>query len=66
MAGSGVNQDMSDRPENVDDLRGLAARLRSLAMTAPPIADRLRQIADETDDFADAMALRQRPYLRPD
>jgi hypothetical protein len=49
---------MADRPEDVHYLRGLAARLRSLAMTEPNIADRVRQIADETDDRADAMAAR--------
>ncbi|HXE29053.1 MAG TPA: hypothetical protein VN656_11095 [Stellaceae bacterium] len=52
---------MPDRPEDIHYLRGLAARLRSLAMTEPNIADRLRQIADEADDRADAMASRLRP-----
>jgi hypothetical protein len=49
---------MLDRPEDVHYLRGLAARLRSLAITEGHIADQLRQIADETDDRADAMAAR--------
>ena len=52
---------MSDIPEDMhDDLRGLATRLRSLAMIEPTIADRLRQIADETEDHADAMVRRSR------
>jgi hypothetical protein len=38
-----------------DDLRELAARLRSLAMVEPRIADQLRQIADAADDRADRM-----------
>ncbi len=46
---------MPDRPEDIDYLRGLAARLRALAMIEPNIADQLRQMADETDDRADAM-----------
>jgi hypothetical protein len=54
-------QDMSDRPEDIHYLRGLAARLRSLAMTEPNIADQLRQMADEADDRADAIESRQRP-----
>ncbi len=49
---------MSDRPEDIHYLRGLAARLRSLAMTEPTIADQLRQMADEADDRADAMESR--------
>jgi hypothetical protein len=52
---------MPDRPEDIHNLRGLAARLRSLAMTEPNIADQLRQMADEADDRADAMASRLRP-----
>jgi hypothetical protein len=52
---------MIDRPEDIDYLRGLAARLRALAMTEPSIADQLRQMADETDDRADAMASQPRP-----
>lgn len=52
---------MHDRPEDVHFLRGLAARLRSLAMTEPTIAEQLRQRADETDDRADAMATRPGP-----
>jgi hypothetical protein len=52
---------MADRPEDVHYLRGLAARLRSLAMTEANIADQLRQIADETDDRADAMEARLTP-----
>jgi hypothetical protein len=52
---------MSDRPEEILYLRGLAARLRSLAMTEPNIADELRQMANEADDRADAMESRLRP-----
>ena len=52
---------MSDRPEDIHYLRGLAARLRSLAMTEPNIADQLRQMADEADDRADGIESRQRP-----
>jgi hypothetical protein len=51
---------MPDTPEDSRYLRGLAARLRSLAMIEPTIADRLRQIADEAEDRADAMASRSR------
>jgi hypothetical protein len=50
----------SDRPEDIRYLRGLAARLRSLAMIEPAIADQLRQIADEAEDRADAMGPRSR------
>ena len=57
---------MPARPEDVPFLRGLAARLRSLAMTESAIADQLRQMADETDDRADAMALRLMPRGRAD
>ena len=57
---------MANRPEEVDYLRGLAARLRSLAMTQPNIAAQLRQIADETEDRADLMALRQSHQPRLD
>jgi hypothetical protein len=53
---------ISDGPEEIHHLRGLAARLRSLAMTEPSIAGQLRQIADEADDRADAMVA---PRLRP-
>jgi hypothetical protein len=49
---------MTDRPEDIHYLHGLAARLRALAMTEPNIADQLRQMADETDDRADAMESR--------
>jgi hypothetical protein len=52
---------MPDRSEDVHYLRGLAARLRSLAMTEPTIAEQLRQMADETDNRADAMAARPGP-----
>jgi hypothetical protein len=51
---------MPDRPEDIHHLRGLAARLRALAMTDLNIADQLRQMADEADDRADAMASRLR------
>jgi hypothetical protein len=57
---------MPDRPEDIHYLRGLAARLRSLAMMEANIADPLRQLADETDDRADAMAARLRPRGRLD
>ena len=53
---------ISDEPEEIHHLRGLAARLRLLAMTEPSIAGQLRQIADEADDRADAMVA---PRLRP-
>ena len=53
---------MPNRPEDIHYLRGLAARLRALAMMEPAIADQLRQVADETDDRADAMA--SRPEFR--
>jgi hypothetical protein len=46
---------ISNTPE--DDLRALAQRLRSLAMTEPHIADRLRQIADAADEHADGMVM---------
>ena len=52
---------MPDRPEDIRYLRGLAARLRSLAAIDPTIADQLRRIADETDDRADAMESRLYP-----
>jgi hypothetical protein len=52
---------MTDRLDDIHHLRGLAARLRSLAMTEPAIADQLREMADETDDRADAMASRRPP-----
>lgn len=55
---------MPDRPEDVHYLHGLAARLRSLATMEPHIADQLRQIADETDARADAMAVRLDPRGR--
>jgi len=57
---------MSERAEDIHQLRGLAARLRSLAMIEPNIADQLRAIADATDDRADAMASRQKGRGRPD
>lgn len=57
---------MANRLEEVDYLRGLAARLRALAMTQPNIADQLRQIADATDDHADVIALRQNHQPRLD
>jgi hypothetical protein len=55
---------VSDRPEDIPYLHGLAARLRSLATMEPKIAEQLRQMADETDDRANAMALRHRPRDR--
>jgi hypothetical protein len=60
------DQHMPDQPEDVRYLRGLAARLRSLAVTEATIADQLRRIADETDDRADAMAARLRTRGRAD
>ena len=51
---------MGDSTKDIDYLRDLAARLRSLASTEPHIADQLRGIADEADDRADAMEARQR------
>ena len=51
--------EMGHSAQDVDYLRGLAARLRSLAITEPHIADQLRGIADEADDRADAMEVRQ-------
>jgi hypothetical protein len=52
---------MTDRAEDIRYLHGLAARLRALAMTEPTIAYQLRQMADDTDDRADAMAARLHP-----
>jgi hypothetical protein len=52
---------MSERPDDMNYLRGLAARLRSLAMLEPSIADQLRQIADEAEDRADTIGPRWRP-----
>lgn len=46
---------MAERDDDVHYLRGLAARLRSLAMTEPHIADQLQQIADEAEGRADAL-----------
>lgn len=57
---------MSDRPEDIPYLHGLAARLRSLATMEPKIADQLRQMADEADDRANAMASRLGRRGRPD
>lgn len=54
-------QNMHDRPEDVQYLRDLAARLRSLATVDPNIAGQLRRMADETEDRADAMAARLGP-----
>jgi hypothetical protein len=45
-----------------DYLRALATRLRSLAITEPALADQLHQIADDVDDYADAMV---DPRYRP-
>jgi hypothetical protein len=55
---------MPDRPEDIDYLRGLAARLRALAVMEPNIADQLRQMADETDNRADGMESRLYPVRR--
>lgn len=52
---------MNERPEDVHFLRGMAARLRSLAMTEPRIGDQLQQIADEAESRADAIEARHRP-----
>lgn len=46
---------MAERHEDVHYLRSLAARLRSLAVTEPDIADQLQQIAAEAEDRADAL-----------
>jgi hypothetical protein len=46
---------MADRPEDVHYLRGLAARLRSLAMTEPRIAEQLQRLADEAEERASAI-----------
>lgn len=43
---------MSEGLEDVHYLRGLAARLRSLAMTEPRIAEQLLQMAKEAEDRA--------------
>jgi hypothetical protein len=43
---------MSERLEDVHDLRSLAARLRSLAMAEPHIAERLLQMAKEAEERA--------------
>jgi hypothetical protein len=47
--------EMAEKRAVVPYLRGLAARLRSLAMTEPLIADQLQQIADEAEGRADAI-----------
>lgn len=53
---------MAERAEDVHYLRGLAARLRSLAIIEPPISDQLRQMADEAERRAAAIAaLRKKP-----
>jgi len=46
---------MPERHEDGQYLRSLAARLRSLAMTEPHIADQLQQIAAEAEARADAL-----------
>jgi hypothetical protein len=51
---------MTDWPDDIRYLRGLAARLRSLAMTEATIADQLREIADATDERADRSHLRHK------
>jgi hypothetical protein len=43
---------MTDRPEDIHYLRGLAARLRSLALTEPRVADQLQKMADEAEERA--------------
>jgi hypothetical protein len=42
----------AERPEDVPYLRGLATRLRALALTEPRIADQLYQMAVETEERA--------------
>ncbi|HVA12984.1 MAG TPA: hypothetical protein VNF99_07030 [Stellaceae bacterium] len=46
---------MAERPEDVNYLRGLAARLRSLALTEPRVADQLQKMADEAEERASAI-----------
>lgn len=50
---------MAERHEDVHYLRGLAARLRSLAVIEPHIADQLQQIAAETEARAEAVEAEQ-------
>jgi hypothetical protein len=51
---------MAERSEDIQYLRGLAARLRSLAMTEPRVADQLQKMADEAEARADALAAGRR------
>ena len=43
---------MAERAEDAPYLRGLAARLRSLALTEPRVADQLYQMAVEAEERA--------------
>jgi hypothetical protein len=43
---------MADRPEDIPYLRGIAARLRSLAVGESRVADQLEQLAAETEERA--------------
>jgi hypothetical protein len=52
---------MADRPEDIQYLRGLAARLRSIAMTESRIADQLQRMADEAEERAAAIEASRRP-----
>jgi hypothetical protein len=51
---------MAEKPEDVHYLRGLAARLRSLALTEPRIGDQLQQMADEAESRAEAIEARRK------
>lgn len=51
---------MTERSADVNYLRGLAARLRALAMIEPHIADQLLQLAKEAEDRARLIELDRR------
>ena len=50
---------MRDASEDIQRLRALATRLRSLATRESIIGSQLRQIAHETDAHADTLAVRR-------
>lgn len=51
---------MDEGQEDVSYLRGLSARLRSLALIEPHIADQLMQIAEEAERRASAIVAKKR------
>ena len=53
---------MPERSEDIQYLRGLAARLRSLAMTEPSVASQLEKMADEAEARAEALAAGRREF----